>query len=129
MCKKRCDRFCKNLVFSDSVTVGAINAVNSLLINIPDIGYFNCKRFCLGVIQNLPDTATVNMPVYITIGDNTTTGFPIVDCNGLQLVASQIENRYKYKVQVFDNTVTAVFRVYNLPNCYKQTVLTAINET
>lgn len=129
MCKKRCDKFCKNLIFSDSVTVGTIDGVSSLLIDIPDTGYFNCRKFCLGVIQTIPDTATINMPVYITIGGVATTGFPLVDCNGLQLVASQIENRFKYKVQVFNNTASAIFRVYNLPNCYRQTVLTAINET
>lgn len=129
MCKRRCDRFCSNLIFSDSVTVGTIDATPSLLIDVPDVGYFNCRKFCLGVIQSIPDTATVNMPVYITIGGDATVGYPLVDCNGLQLVASQIENRYKYKIQVFRNLTIGVFKVYNLPNCYRQTVLTAINET
>ena len=126
MCKRRCDKFCPNLIFSDSVTVGTVDALPALLIDVPDAGYTNCRKFCLGLIQAISDTATINMPVYITIGGVVATAVPLVDCNGLQVVASQIERRQKYKLQVFTNATSGVFKVYNLSNCYRQPVLDAL---
>jgi hypothetical protein len=65
------------------------------------------------------------MPVAISIGDGTTY-YPMTDCNGLSIVASNIVTRYKYKLKVVTNNTSGVFQVYNLPYCNHSIVLNTI---
>lgn len=99
---------CRRFVGSASVAV----AGTSLVINIPGATYNNCTRICLGVLQELPDAATINMPVVITIGTGTTQ-FPLVRCDGNPVTASDITFRGLYKLKVQTNATSAVFRVLN----------------
>lgn len=126
MRKRRCDKFCPNLIFSNSVTVITVAGVDTLVIDLPDNNYRNCMKFCIGLIQPIPDEATINMPVAVSIGGDTTTVFPLVECNGLQVIASQLVTDYQYRAQVFTTATAGIIRIYNLPNCVEQNVLDAL---
>lgn len=99
---------CRRFVGSASVTVVG----TSLVVNIPAATYNNCTRICLGILQELPDAATINMPVVITIGTDTTQ-YPLVRCDGNPVTASDIMFRGLYKLKVQTNSTSAVFRVLN----------------
>lgn len=100
-------KICPNIIISDSVTV----VTDTLVIDIPDATYINGCKYGLVVAQAIPDEATYNQPVAISIGGDTTTVYPLVTCNGTQVVARQIATRYKYPVQVVTSATSGVFRV------------------
>ncbi|MGM9682558.1 MAG: hypothetical protein ACI3XQ_03070, partial [Eubacteriales bacterium] len=66
-CKNVC-RLCDRLIISSAVTFTGGN----LIINIPAGSYRNCEKYCIVIAQAIPATATINAPVYITIGTGTT---------------------------------------------------------
>ena len=69
----KCD-LCHNLVISTSVTVVAVGGVDTLVIDIPAGGcYCNGKKVCLVIAQTIPETATINQPVAISIGGDSDT--------------------------------------------------------
>lgn len=98
-------KVCKKLVVSDSVTF----ADNQLLIDVPEATYGNKCHYCLLVAQAIPTTATIAAPVYITIGGVTTTTYPLLNCNGVQLTASDIASRMRYGVVVRTNATSGSF--------------------
>lgn len=100
-------KICPNTIISTGVSV----VTATLVINIPDATYINGCKYGLVIAQAIPDTATYNMPVGITIGDDTTTVYPLVTCSGTQVVARQIATRYRYPVQVVTSATSGVFRV------------------
>ena len=110
-CNNNCNRLCRNLIISTSISVVTVGGTDTLLINIPESTYRNNECFCIVTAQNIPDTATINMPVAISIGGNTTTVYPLV-CSKtcLQAVACQVNSRRKYKVIVSTNTDSGVFK-------------------
>lgn len=93
-------KICKRLVVSDSVTYSN----SQLLIDIPSATYGNGCKYCLIIVDAIPTTATVAAPVYITIGGVTTTTYPLLNCNGVQLTASDISTRMRYGVVVRTST-------------------------
>lgn len=107
-CNKPC-RLCDNLVISTSVTF----ADGTLLIDIPVGSYGNGCKYCLIVAQSIPDTATINAPVAITIGGDTTTTYPLLDCCCAQIVASQIQTRTRYATRVTTSVDGGSFKVLN----------------
>ena len=66
-CKPVC-KLCDRLVLSQAVTFTGGN----LEINLPAGAYNNGEKYCIVVAQAIPDTATINAPVYFTIGTGTT---------------------------------------------------------
>lgn len=100
-------KICPNTIISDSVTV----VTDTLVIDIPEGTYFNGCNYSLIVAQNIPDDATYNMPVAISIAGNTETVYPLVTCCGTQVVARQIDRRTKYPVKVVTSATSGVFRV------------------
>lgn len=100
-------KICPNTIISDSVTV----VTDTLVIDIPDATYINGCKYGLVVAQAIPDDATYNMPVAISIGGDTTTVYPLVTCCGTQVVARQIATRYRYPVQVVTSATSGVFKV------------------
>lgn len=117
-----CCRLCPNTVISQSLTVVTVNGTDTLLIDIPNGTYANRCCYSLIIAQNRPSTATVDMPVAISINGNTTTVYPLV-CNKtcLQANACQITGRSKLKVIVQTNTTGGVFRAcYGLGSCCYQ---------
>lgn len=110
-CNNQCNRLCPNYIISNSLTIVTIGGVDTLVVDIPDGAYFNKEIYCLVIAQNRPATATVDMPVSISIGGDTATVYPLV-CNAtcLQANACQISGRTKIKTIVQTNTTAGVFR-------------------
>lgn len=111
-CGSQCNRLCPHYIISDSVSVVTVNGTDTLLIDIPTGTYGNGQTYCIVIAQNRPTTATVDMPVAISIGGNTTTVYPLV-CNRtcLQATACQVSGRTRLKVIVQTNITSGVFRV------------------
>ena len=105
MCANVC-KLCKKLIISQSVTF----ATGTLTVNIPDGTYNNCEKYCLVIAQAIPDTATINAPVVVTIGTGTTT-FPLVDCTGTPVTAGAIRTRTRYATRVNTTTTGGSFRL------------------
>lgn len=61
-CKPVC-RLCDNLILSQAVAFTGGN----LEINLPAGAYNNGEKYCIVIAQNIPDTTTINAPVYFTI--------------------------------------------------------------
>ena len=99
---------CRRFVGSTSVAITG----TSLVVNIPAATYNNCTRICLGIMQELPDAATINMPVVITIGTDDTQ-YSLVKCDGSNVTAANIVYRGLYKLKIQTNSTTAVFKVLN----------------
>lgn len=107
-CTNSC-RLCDRLIISDSVTVIGMD----LVVDIPAGSYGNCNNYCIVIAQAIPEDATINMPVSISIGGDTTTLYPFVDRCGIQLVASELRTRTRYKTCVRTNATGGVFRLFN----------------
>lgn len=102
---------CRNLVISTAVTVVTVGGVDTLVIDIPADGcYCNGNKICLVIAQTIPDTATINQPVAISIGGDTTTVYPIVRCDCAQATACQFRTRKKYPLRISTNATSAVFK-------------------
>lgn len=108
MCKTSC-KVCDKLVYSVSVTATGGNLVIALPANT------NCPK-CLVITQVLPETVTINTPVFVTVGDDTTL-IPLVDCTGLQVTASMIYPRVRYPFRVVSNGVSTVYRINRNLSC------------
>lgn len=105
------NRLCPRFIISTAITVITVDGTDTLVIDIPAGAYNNGETYCIITAQSIPTTATVTMPVAISIGGDTTTVYPLVNaCSCLQAVACQVSARSRYKVIVQTNTVSGVFR-------------------
>jgi hypothetical protein len=100
-CKK--GKLCQNFILSTSVTVVG----TSLVVNIPTLPSV-CG--CIVIAQAIPDAATVNMPVVITIGTSATQ-YPLVDKCGVQLSAGRLDVRYRYPFRFITANTASIFKV------------------
>lgn len=126
-CKNVC-RLCNNFITSTSVTVVTVDGVDNLVIDLPaniPCGYTNCRKVCFAIIQNIPATATILMPVSISIGGDTTTVYPLLDdcCN--QITACGIRTRTRYSTCVSTRNGGS-FRMLGRVNCYPQNVIASL---
>lgn len=119
-------QLCRNLVISTAVTVVTVDGVDTLVIDIPAGFYPDCRKVCLVVAQTIPTTATITMPVAISIGGDTTTVYPIVGCDCAQITACAIRTRTKYALRISTNATSAVFKSLNKLSCYPATNLAVI---
>lgn len=124
-CIKDC-KVCRNIVYSTAVTVITIDGVDTLVIDVPAGFYPDCRRVCLVITQTIPTTATITMPVAISIGGDTTTVYPIVNCDCSQVTACAIRTRTKYGLRISTSATSAVFRTINKLSCYPQETLAVI---
>ena len=124
-CNNNC-KLCNRLIISNSVTVAAVDGVDTLLIDIPASTYMDGCRYCLVVAQSIPDTATINMPVAVTIGTVTTTVYPLTRCNCAQVTACAIRTRTKYPVLVSTNATGGVFKVLSGLSCSPNNALASL---
>ena len=108
-CKPSC-KLCKNLIISQSVTVVTVDGTDTLVIDLPVRSYNNNCKYCIIVAQTIPTTATINMPVAFSIGGDTTTVYPFVRCNCVQVTACQIRTRTRYSTRVETNATSGVFK-------------------
>lgn len=108
MCNNRymC-KLCPRLVISDSLTFAGGN----LLIDIPSGSYARHGQYCLIVAQAIPATATVDAPVYITIGGDTTTLYPLEQGDCTQVTACAIKPRTRYTMCVETTPTGGSFRI------------------
>lgn len=106
-------RLCEKLVISDAVTF----ADNTLTINIPAGSYSNREKYCIVVAQALPDTTTITAPVVITIGDDTTTTYPLMNCDCTTVYACSINTRTRYSVCVYTDITSGVFKLLGKLPC------------
>lgn len=113
-----CYRLCNNLVISDSVTVVTVDGTDTLVIDVPATTFTDGCRYEIVVAQTIPETATINMPVAISIGGDTTTVYPLVRCDCAQITACAIRTRTKYPVLVATNAIGGVFKVLRRLPCY-----------
>ncbi len=119
-------RLCRNIVISTSVTVITVDGTDTLVIDIPNGFYADNCRVCLIVAQTIPTTATINMPVAISIGGDTTTVYPIVNCDCSQVTACAIRTRTKYGLCISTSATSAVFKTIKKLPCYPQETLAVI---
>lgn len=99
-------KLCNRINISGSVEVSGTN----LVINIPTGVFPNCYIGCLVIAQNIPDTATINMPVVISIGDDTTQ-YPLINKCGSPVTAGNIRSRTRYPFKVITNATSANFKL------------------
>ena len=109
-CKNVC-KLCDKLVISSAVTFTNGN----LVINLPAGNYGDGCKYCIVVAQTIPETTTINAPVYITIGTGTTL-YPLNKCNCAQATACAMRTRTKYSTIVHTTPTGGSFRLCgNLP--------------
>lgn len=107
-----CNKVCNRLVISTAVTF----TDDTLIINVPQDNYGNKERYCLIVAQTIPETTTINAPVVITIGTDTTQ-YPLVNCDCTNVIACSIHARTRYCVRVRTNVSGGVFSLINKLPC------------
>lgn len=119
-------RLCRNIVISTAVTVLTIDGVDTLVIDIPAGFYPDCRRVCLIVAQTIPATTPITAPVAISIGGDTSTVYPIVNCDCTQVTACAIRTRTKYGLRISTSATSAVFKTLKRLQCYPTDTLAAI---
>ena len=115
-CNNNC-KICNRLIISTSVTVVTVDTVDTLVIDIPAGSYLNRCKYCIVIAQTIPATATINMPVSISIGGDTTTVYPLTRCDCVQATACAIRTRTKYPVLVSTNATGGTFKVLRGLSC------------
>lgn len=125
-CENVC-KLCNKLIISDAVTYTA--ATNSLTIDIPAGTYYRGQKYCLVVAQAIPDTTTINALVYVSIGGDTTTLYPLVRCNCTQVTACSIRTRTKYSTVVVTDSATGSFRLLGDVPCSPNNALASLPVT
>ena len=113
-----CYKLCNNLVISDSVTVVTIDGTDTLVIDVPATTFTDGCRYEIVVAQTIPATATINMPVAISIAGDTSTVYNLVRCDCAQITACAIRTRTRYPVLVATNAIGGVFKVLRRLPCY-----------
>lgn len=110
-------RLCKNLVVSTAVTF----ADDTLTINLPAGNYGNKQKYCIIIAQTIPETTTIAAPVTITIGDDTTTTYPLMNCDCTNVSACSINSRTRYSVCVHTDVASGVFKLLGKIPCSRCT--------
>ena len=108
-CKPSC-KLCDNLVISQSVTIVAVNGVDTLVIDLPARTYNDGCKVCVVIAQTIPAEATINMPVAFSIGAVTDTVYPFTRCDCSQVTACAIRTRTRYSTKVSTNAISGVFK-------------------
>lgn len=108
-CKTSC-KLCDNLVISQSLTIVAVNGVDTLVIDLPTRAYNDGCKICVIIAQNLPAETTIFTPVAFSIGGDTTTVYPFVRCDCSQVTACAIRTRTRYSTKVSTNAIGGVFK-------------------
>lgn len=128
-CNKNCNTLCPNLIISTSVTVVTVDGTDTLLINIPTGSYRNGCKYCIVIAQAIPATATINMPVAVSIGGDTTTVYPMTNKCCAQITACSIRTRTRYPVCVSTNATGGTFKVLSGLCCAPNNALASLPVT
>lgn len=122
-CKPVC-RLCNNFILSQSISF----TDGTLIINIPEGSYANCRKVCVVLSQVIPDTTTINAPVVITIGTGTVQ-YPVVSKCCRQITACGLRTRTRYSMVVETTATGGVFKMLGQPCCSPNNQLASINGT
>ena len=122
-CKTSC-QLCRRLIISQSVTF----ADGVLTINIPAGTYSNGEKYCIVIAQTIPETATINAPVVVTIGTGTQQ-YPLTNCNCSQVTACALRTRRRYSTVVSTSATGGTFRLLGKASYCPDYSLTGINGT
>ena len=120
-CKPVC-KLCNHLVLSQAVAFTGGN----LEINLPAGSYNNGEKSCIVIAQSIPDTTTINAPVYFTIGTGATL-YPMTKRNCAQVTACGIRTRTRYSTCVVTNATGGSFRMLGNPCCSPSNELSSID--
>ena len=120
-CIKNCS-LCNKLVLSQGITF----ANNTLVVNLPANAYGNGQKYCIVLAQSIPDTTVINAPVVFTIGTDTTTTYPFVNCDCTPVYASQVRTRRVYSTRVNTAVGTGVFKY--IGKCCLPSNATTVNQ-
>ena len=94
-CNEKCQE-CPRKIYVSDVTF----ADGTLTLNFPDTAaYLNGCKYCFVITTALPDEATVNAPVVVTVGAGTTE-FPLLTRCGTQVIVQQLRSRRRYPFKV-----------------------------
>ena len=122
-CKNVC-RLCDRLILSQAVTFTGGN----LVINLPAGAYNNNQKYCIVVAQAIPDTTTINAPVFITIGTGTEL-YPLTTKSCRTVTACGIRTRTKYCTCLETSATSGTFRMLGQPCCSPTNQLRSIDGT
>ena len=122
-CKNIC-KLCPKFLISQAVTY----ATGVLTVNIPAGSYEACDKYCLVIAQSIPTDAIVGAPVVITIGTGTV-NYPLLLCNGTQMLAGTLRTRTKYSTVVQTSSTGGSFRLLGRTCCQPNNNLQSINGT
>ena len=123
-CKNVC-RLCDHLIISTAVT---FTAGTGLVITVPEGSYADGEKYCIVVAQAIPDTTTINAPVFIQIGAGTEL-YPLNKFDCTQATACSIRTRTKYATRVETSATTGVFKLLGKVCCAPNNNLTSIDGT
>ena len=116
MCNNSCNE-CSRKVFSDSVSVVTVDTVATLVVDVPAQTFSNNQRGCLVLTQTIPTTATIAMPVAVSIGGDTTTVYPVVSCDCSPVTACQLRTRRRYPFVVRVSGTAGTFKILKNLSC------------
>ena len=119
-------KLCPNTVVSSTVSVVTVDAVDTLVIDVPTTSYRDGDCLRLIVAQTIPAAATVNMPVALSIGGVTDIVYPLVRCDCSPVTARAIQTRGIYCLRVETTPTGANLRVKSGLLCAPSNNLAAI---
>lgn len=122
-CKTSC-KLCDRLVISQAVTFTGGNVV----VNLPAGSYRNGCKYCIVIAQAIPDTATINAPVVVTIGTGTQQ-YPLTNRCCAQVTACGIRTRTRYSTTVSTSATGGTFRLLGKTCPCPDNSLASINGT
>ena len=123
MCNNTC-RICPRIRISQAVTFTGGN----LIINLPAGSYNEHEKYCIIVAQSIPAAATINAPVYVTVGSGTVL-YPLTKSDCSQATACAIRTRTRYPVCVSTTPTGGSFRLMGGTCCAPNNNLQSINGT
>lgn len=115
---------CNRLVISQAVTFEGGN----LVVNLPAGTYNNGEKYCIIVAQAIPDTATINAPVVITIGTGTEQ-YPLTNRCCAPVTACGIRTRRKYTTVVSTSATGGTFKLLGMTCPHPRNNLPGIDGT
>ena len=108
-CKNSC-KLCDKLVISQSVTVVAVDGVDTVVVDLPQRAYSDGCKYCVIIAQTIPAEATIGSPVAFSIGGDTSIVYPFVRCDCSQVTVCAIRTRTRYSLRVATNAVSGVLK-------------------
>ena len=122
-CRNVC-KLCPRLVISQNVTF----ASGVLTVNLPAGSYNRGEKYCIVIAQAIPDTATINAPVVVTIGTGTEL-YPLTNRCCAPVTACGIRTRTRYSAVVATSGTGGTFKLLGKTCPCPDNSLTSIDGT